>query len=147
MKLTEFYLIVATVSLALQVAVLALLILGFELKRRFRFRLHGLVMLLALAIHLSIILSIMVPSFVLALVPITLKNPTSLIGLISPVHTAVGSTAAVLAVWIVGTWRLRQSTEFCMSKKKVMRATLILWIVSLGLGVLLYLALDWNALF
>jgi uncharacterized membrane protein len=143
----NYYLLVATVSLVLQLTILALILGGFELKRRKNFRLHGLVMLVALAAHITGIIAIMLPSFVVALIPITLENPTSTIGLLSPVHVATGTIAAVLGVWIMATWRLRQSTEYCMPKKKYMRAAFIAWLVTISLGILLYLALNWQFLF
>jgi uncharacterized membrane protein YozB (DUF420 family) len=89
----------------------------------------------------------MVPSFVEALIPITLKNPTDLIALISTVHVAFGIAATILGVWILGTWRLRQSMKFCTPKKKAMRYTFIVWLVSAVLGILFYFVLNWNALF
>jgi hypothetical protein len=138
---------VATVSLELQIAIFALLWLGFELKRRAMFRLHGFVMLAALAVHLAIIFAIMVPAFVEALIPITIKNPTSLIGLLSPLHAATGSVAAALGVWVICAWRFRRSTQYCAPKKRVMYATFFVWLVSLALGVLLYFVLNWKVLF
>ena len=143
----NYYLLVATVSLVLQLAILSLLLGGFELKRRKNFRLHGLVMLVALVAHITGILAIMVPSFVVALIPITLENPTSMIGLLAPVHAAAGTLVTVLGVWIMASWRLRQSTEYCMPKKKYMRATLVAWLITISLGVSLYLALNWTVLF
>ncbi len=143
----NYYLLIATVSLVIQLAVLTLLLAGFELKRKMKFRPHGLVMLFALAVHLTIILAIMVPSFVIALVPITLQNPVSIIGVLAPIHAAAGTVAAVLGVWIVSAWRLRKSTDYCMPKKKVMLVTFIVWLISLSLGVLLYFVLNWQFLF
>jgi hypothetical protein len=138
---------VATVSLALQIAILALLWLGFGMKRRARFHLHGFVMLAALGIHLAIIFAIMVPAFVEALVPITIKNPTSPIGLLSPVHAATGGITAVLGVWVIVAWRFRRSTQYCAPKKRVMYATFLVWLFSLALGALLYFVLNWKVLF
>jgi uncharacterized membrane protein len=104
-------------------------------------------MLVALVAHITGILAIMVPSFVVALIPITLENPTSMIGLLAPVHAAAGTLVTVLGVWIMASWRLRQSTEYCMPKKKYMRATLVAWLITISLGVSLYLALNWTVLF
>ena len=146
-RLTDYYLFVASVSLFIQLAVLALLLAGYELKRKMRFRPHGLVMLIALAAHITTIFAIMVPSFVVALVPKTLQNPASSIGVLSPIHALTGTIAAILGVWIMGSWRLRRSTEYCMPKRKLMRGTFIVWLVSLSLGVLLYFVLNWELLF
>jgi uncharacterized membrane protein YozB (DUF420 family) len=139
----NFYLFIATVSLAFQLGVLALLIAGFGFKRRLRFRLHGVFMLTAVTLHLIIIGAIMVPSFV----AIIIEKPTSSIGLFAPFHAAAGTTTAIFGVWIVGGWRLRRSTKFCVPKRKFMRATFILWLATLSLGVIFYFILNWSFLF
>ena len=139
----NFYLFVATVSLAFQLVVLALLLVGFEFKRRLRFRLHGIFMLAAVALHLIIIGGIMVPSFV----AIILEKHALSIGLLAPFHATAGTATAILGVWIVGGWRLRQSTKFCAPKRKFMRATFILWLITLSLGVVFYFVLNWSFLF
>jgi hypothetical protein len=96
----NFYLFIATVSLAFQLGVLALLIVGFGFKQRLRFRLHGFFMLTAVTLHLIIIGVIMVPSFV----AIILEKHAISIGLFAPFHAALGTTTAILGVWIVGGW-------------------------------------------
>lgn len=139
----NFYLFVASVSLAFQLGVLALLIVGFGFKQRLKFRLHGIVMLTAVTVHLLIIGVIMLPSFV----AIILEKPAILIGLFAPFHAVAGTATAILGVWIVGGWRLRQSTKFCAPKRRFMRATFVLWIVTLSLGVIFYFILNWSFLF
>jgi len=49
-----------------------------------------------------------------------------------------------LDCWWMG---LRQSTKFCAPKRKFMRATFILWLVTLSLGVIFYFVLNWSFLF
>jgi uncharacterized membrane protein len=143
----NYYLFVATVSLALELAVLAFIIVGFGLKQHMSFRKHGFTMLTALVVHLISIGAVMVPSFIISLVPKILEKPTSLIGLFSAFHAALGTLTAILAIWIVCGWRLRQSTKFCAPKKKLMRATFILWLISLSLGIAFYFILNWSSLF
>ncbi len=132
----DYYWFVATISLALQLTVLALLLGGFAFKRRMKYRQHGIVMLAALVIHIITIIVVMVPSLVLALITIALKNPTSFIGLLTPFHAAPGIVTLILSVWIVGSWRLRQSTKFCAPNSKLMLATFILWIITLIMGII-----------
>jgi uncharacterized membrane protein YozB (DUF420 family) len=139
----NFYLFIATVSLAFQLGVLALLLVGFRFKQRLRFRLHGIFMLTAVTLHLIIIGAIMVPSFV----AIYLEKPAISISLFAPFHAAAGMATAILGIWIVGGWRLRQTTKFCAPKRKFMRATFILWLVTLSLGVIFYFILNWSYLF
>ena len=143
----NFYLFLGTVSLAFQLVILALLITGFGFKRHLRFRTHGFTMLTALGIHIITIGVVMLPSFVIGLVPKISEKPTSLVALSSILMAATGTATVILAIWIVGGWRLRQSTKFCAPKKKLMRTTLILWLVSLSLGIILYFALNWSLLF
>jgi uncharacterized membrane protein len=143
----NFYLFLGTVSLAFQLAVLGLLIRGFGFKQNLKFRTHGLTMLVALAVHLITVGVVMVPSFVVGLVPKILKKPISLIALLSIFMAALGTATVILAIWIVGAWRLRQSTKFCAPKRRLMRTTFILWLVSLSLGIILYFALNWSLLF
>jgi uncharacterized membrane protein YozB (DUF420 family) len=139
----DVYLFIATVSLVFQLGVLALLLVGFGLKRRLRFHLHGIFMLAAVVLHLIIIGAVMLPSFV----AIILEKPAISIGLLAPFHAVAGTATAILGIWIVGGWRLRQSTKFCAPKRKFMRATFILWLVSLSLGVIFYFVLNWSLLF
>jgi uncharacterized membrane protein YozB (DUF420 family) len=139
----NFYLFIATVSLAFQLGVLALLIVGYGFKRRLRFRLHGFFMLAAVMLHLITIGVIMVPSFV----AIIFEKLAISIGLLALFHAAAGTATAILGVWIVGGWRLRQSTKFCAPKRKFMRATFILWLTALSLGVIFYFVLNWSLLF
>ena len=146
-SLMNYYLFVATISLAFELVVLALIIVGFGLKRRMSFRKHGFAMLAALVVHLVNIGAVMAPSLIISLVPIILGKPTGLIGLFSPFHVAVGTATVILGIWIVGSWRLRQSTKFCAPKKRLMRATFILWLISLVLGVIFYFILYWSSLF
>jgi len=142
-KVMNFYLFIATVSLAFQLGVLVLLLVGFGFKQRLRFRLHGIFMLTAVTLHLILIGSIMVPSFVAIYIE---KAPTLTI-LFAPFHAATGTATAILGIWIVGGWRLRPSTKFCAPKRKFMRATFILWIVTISLGVIFYFILNWSFLF
>ncbi len=139
----NIYLLIATVSLAFQLGVLALLIIGYNLKLRLRFRLHGIFMLTAVVLHLIIIGAIMVPSFV----AIYIEKAPALTISFAPFHAAAGTATAILGIWIVGGWRLRQSTKFCAPKRKFMRATLILWSVTLSLGIIFYFILNWSYLF
>ncbi len=138
----NFYLLISTVSLAIQLVVLALLLIGFRFKQRMHFRSHGIFMLAAVILHLIIIAVIMVPSFI----AIILEKPASAIGMYAPFHAAAGTATAILGVWIVGGWRLRQSTKFCAPKRKFMRATFILWMATLSLGVIFYFILNWSLL-
>ena len=143
----DYYLLVATLSLIFQIAVFVLLLEGYILRKQRRFRLHGIFMLLSVVLHLVMILVIMVPSFVLGIIPLIVTHAFDATTILGAVHVAMGTFGVVLGVWIVVGWRLRQSLEFCVPKKKWMRLTLGVWLTSLVAGFLLYLSLSWQLLF
>jgi uncharacterized membrane protein YozB (DUF420 family) len=143
----DIYTFVATLSLSLQIAVLALLLAGYFQKRKGKFRRHGFLMLAAVVVHLIVILAVMVPSLVIGLIPFIVEQPTEPVRLLSIAHAATGTIAAVLGVWIVGSWRLRTSLQFCSPKRRFMLATIAVWTVALALGIVMYFVFYWQLLF
>jgi uncharacterized membrane protein YozB (DUF420 family) len=143
----DYYLLVSTLSLIFQITVFILLLEGYILKKQQRFRLHGIFMLLSVVLHLVVILALMVPSFVLGVIPLITTQSFDANTILGPVHAATGTAAVVLGVWIVASWRLRQSNEFCAPKKKWMRITLAVWLTALVAGFLFYLSLFGQLLF
>jgi hypothetical protein len=109
--------LVSTLSLIFQIVVFVLLLEGYLLKKQRRFRLHRVFMLLSVALHLVVILALMVPSFVLGVIPLITTHFFDANTILAPIHAATGTAAVVLGVWIVAGWRLRQSIEFCVPKK------------------------------
>ncbi len=65
-------------------------------------------MLAAIAIHLTIILAIIVPSFIIDLVPKILSDPASMIRVLCLVQATSGAFAAGLGIWMIGAWQLRK---------------------------------------
>ena len=138
----DYYQLLATINLGAQIVVLVLLLAGYWLKRMEKFRQHGMTMLTAVVLHLIMVFTVMLPSFVSAVIPTVLANTSAVVLVIGPIHGTIGIIAAVLGVWIVASWRLRASLQYCgldKSKKKLMLFTLVLWLVSIFLGILLYL--------
>jgi uncharacterized membrane protein YozB (DUF420 family) len=136
--------LIATIGLIFQVAILFLIFVGYTLMTKTRFRYHGIIMLIAVALHIIMILGLMVPSFVLAIIPLITENSTNVGVMLAPIHIIPGTIAAVLGVWIVSSWRLREPLQYCAPKKRIMVVTLILWVTALVIGVLVYLGLYTN---
>jgi uncharacterized membrane protein YozB (DUF420 family) len=134
-----YYQLVASSSLAVQIVVLVLLMGGYWLKRMKRFRQHGITMLTAIILHLITVLAVMLPSFVLGVIPLIFADASFAIAIIAFLHGITGIIAGAFGVWIVTSWRLRASLQYCTPKRKLMRLTLILWLIGLLLGILLYL--------
>jgi len=131
----DIYQLIATISLSLQIAVLVLLVGGYKLKRMKKFRQHGIAMLTAVVLHTITILAVMIPSFRAIIseeFPVIILAVTSL-------HGIIGIMTEFLGVFIVASWRLRTSLQYCQPKKKLMRLTLILWLTALFIGILVYL--------
>ncbi|MEM2107694.1 MAG: hypothetical protein QXL10_00205 [Candidatus Bathyarchaeia archaeon] len=133
----DYYQIIATVSLILQVAALCLIFAGLELKRRKMLRQHGLVMLAAVAMHTMLILAWMTPSFASLFTSSTNFADAFVVAIL--VHAFSGVAADALGVWLVASWRLREDIQACFAKKGVMRITIALWLIALLLGMALYL--------
>ncbi|MEM2911777.1 MAG: hypothetical protein QW146_04655 [Candidatus Bathyarchaeia archaeon] len=135
----EFYEILALSSLVLQSLVFVLIIFSMALKARRKLRLHGITMFAAVVLHTVTLLGVMVPSFLIGLIPYISENPLNPISLISMVHGITGLIAWLLGLWIISTWHLSASLQNCASKKGAMRITLIFWLIALILGFLIYL--------
>jgi hypothetical protein len=137
----DYVFFVATLTLMSQIAVFVLLFAGVQLKRIGRYQEKGFLMATALFLHLLVIFVIMVPSFLIGLVPIIIKPPIEVNTILVPIHVATGTIPAALGLWIVGSWRFRKSLEYCIPKKRIMRITFYIWLASLIIGFVLYLNL------
>ncbi|MGD6934115.1 MAG: hypothetical protein ACQCN5_07920 [Candidatus Bathyarchaeia archaeon] len=135
----DYYLLLSTGSLIVQLAILAFLIVGVGLKRQKRFRQHGLLMTVALVLHLISIAFVMGPSF--QAIAFTVTGLSVMVVALSVVHGVLGLISLVLGIWVILAWRFRQSLQYCAPKKKVMLATFTSWIVALLIGAALYFIL------
>jgi len=127
----------AQYNLYLQILFLAIVLVSLVFKKQKNFRLHGITMLVAVVLHLISVFVVMIPSY-LSLLPQVSQSITSAAVVTILVHGVLGILTVALATWIVASWRLRQSLKYCMPKKIVMRATLILWVITIILAIFLY---------
>jgi hypothetical protein len=121
----------------LQIAFLAVVFASLVLKKQKKFRSHGITMLTAVVLHLISVAAVMIPSY-LNLLPLVSEGTLGAPVIAALVHGVIGILTLALAVWIVASWRLRQSLKYCMPKKNAMRVTLVLWVISIVLAVLMY---------
>lgn len=135
----NFYLLVSTVTLAIQLIIFVLLIVGYNLKRKNRYRQHGFIMVSAVILHMISVLAIMVPSIVvIAFTPTGL--PEAVVAL-SGVHAFFGLTVLALGIWISVSWRFRHSLQYCAPKKRFMLVTFTVWTIAIIIGTALYFIL------
>ena len=134
-------------NLGIQFLTLVVFLASLVLKWKKRYFIHGTLMLVAVISHLT--------SFMWSMSYVASKNTftqvmsaffaNSLTLSIFAIHTLLGVLSGLLAIWILGSWRLRP-THFCTKNRKKMRYTAILWILSYIMGVLLYTLLHTNLL-
>jgi len=140
------YLLLATFSLLIQVAVLLLLVYGYWQKRQLKYERHGRVMATAVAVHLTMIFVVMIPGLVLALIPIFIvPHISGLTSIVTFIHAPLGVTSISLGVWLAVAWRF-SGVQGCFKRKKFMLATIVLWPTTLVMGITLYFVLYWSAL-
>ncbi len=138
---------IVTTSLVIQLVVLSLLMYGYLLKRRLKFRAHGVIMAWAVFVHLAAVFAIMVPSFVYAVLPFYIvAHPLELTSIVSLIHEVTGALALALGVWFVASWRFHKDLKGCFNKKKFMLGTIIIWIAALLFGIIQYTIFNWNIL-
>jgi uncharacterized membrane protein YozB (DUF420 family) len=131
----------STISLSIEMVALGLLISGYLLKRQKKYRQHGLSMLSALALHIVAILFVMVPSLAAFFSVPSSVNFADILVIVTLVHVSAGLLAALLGVWLVGSWHFQESLQTCFRKKRVMDVTLSLWLLAIALGLVLYLVI------
>ena len=127
----------STISLGVQIVVLGLLIGAVFLKTQKKYRQHGIVMFSAVVLHISSILIVMGPSFGAYVGP-GMINFSEGVPILTLVHVSSGLIAALLGVWLIGSWHLKKDMKGCFRKKRFMDVTLVLWILAILLGIMLY---------
>ena len=130
----------STISLGIQIVVLALLIGAIFLKSKNKYRQHGIVMFSAVVLHIVSILAVMAPSF-RAYVGPGVINFSDIWAIVTFVHVSTGLIAVLVGIWLVGSWHLKTDIKQCFRKKRFMDATLSLWLLSILLGIMLYMVI------
>jgi uncharacterized membrane protein YozB (DUF420 family) len=128
---------VAQINLGLQVGLALLLLSGVVLMRRGSFFLHGVFMLVATVLNAVSFFLVMGPSLV-GWSSAIVAYPLIKFSVVIVAHASLGSIAEVLAIWLVGSWRLRSGSDYCARKKSLMLVTIVLWLIALLLGVVTY---------
>jgi uncharacterized membrane protein YozB (DUF420 family) len=137
---SDLYALIATASLIIQVIVLFMILYGYSLKKKLKYRQHGMTMALALILHLIMIFAIMIPSFAIAVVPnYIIPFPFELISIIGLFHGIAGIIVMFLGGWLVATWHFSKEFTGCFKRKSIMRFTITAWISALILGIVLYI--------
>jgi plastocyanin/uncharacterized membrane protein YozB (DUF420 family) len=131
----------ANANLLLQVVMGIALLIGMVLARQRRFRLHQACQTTVVLLELVLIALVMAPSFHTSRVFTgALKHPGRAYFTVALAHAVAGTVTALLGLYLVlaaGTRLLPEGMRL-RSYKPWMRSTLVVWLVTLGLGVATY---------
>ena len=127
------------INLSLQIATLVILFASLILKRKRKYFAHGATMLTAVILNALSFLLVMMPS--LSTLEILKTQPLHWFSLATLAHAGLGAITIILGAWIVAAWHLQPSNQNCIRKKKLMRLTLMLWVIVFFLGFVLYTVL------
>ena len=126
----------AQANLVILIGVLVLVGLSIFLEKKKKWIWHGNTMLIVVMITGLLVLAHMGPSLLRIF-----GEGFDVVALSGIVHSLFGSMAVILGIWLVGMWAYVQSSEtrYCTRRKKLMWKILLLWLISLGLGILYYI--------
>lgn len=140
------FLLFATASLLIQVMVLFLLLYGYWQIRKSKLSRHGYIMTMAVFLHLTMIFTIMIPAFALAVLPdFVILHFSGVTSIVSLIHVPLGVISVSIGLWLVLSWRLR-GLKGCFNRKTIMKPMIIVWLVTLSMGIVLYFILYWSVL-
>jgi len=129
-----------SVSLAFQVVILFILILGLPLARgagsKKNFIRHGYLTVFALVLHAALTFAVMIPTFAGGIVEIAILPILYQVNVLS--HVILGVTAEVLGFVVVGFWVSKPLKNMhCLRARKIMMPLFVIWTLSLVTGVIL----------
>ena len=133
----DYIVLIASLSLVVQILTLSVVISGYILKRRLRFIEHGTLMLVAVAMQFVSFMLVMGPAFLLIVENGLVQRPI-LLSTVTLVHASLGGTALATGIWITGSWHLQTSITNCVRKRNIMRYLIITWILALIFGITFY---------
>jgi uncharacterized membrane protein YozB (DUF420 family) len=127
------------INLILQIVMFAIIVISLIYKNKMKFKIHGVLMGIAVILHVISLLAVMGPSFSAGYEYFT--TFTSDFGVQTMwIHAIPGAIALILGIILVGTWASRPSNiAACSRRKRIMDITTLLWLVSLIFGIASYI--------
>ncbi len=126
------------INLILQIVMFLVIIIGLIYKVKRKFKIHGILMGIAIILHVLSFVLVMGPSFFEAYDYFTMA--TSDLGVQTTwIHAVPGAIAMILGIILVVAWAIRPSNVArCSRLKRLMDVTLLLWLISLLFGIATY---------
>jgi len=129
------------VALFIEIAVIVTLFVArFGLARKRRIRAHGVTAMIATALHTVTVLLVMIPSL-LRSQNLLFNNFSSPAIILTWIHAPLGLLALIIGLYLVAEWRFRPPGATCYKRARLMRPLWLLWVLSVVLGLLIYLAI------
>ncbi len=126
------------INLILQIVMFLIIIIGLIYKVKRKFKIHGILMGIAIILHVLSFVLVMGPSFFEAYDYFTMA--TFNLGVQTTwIHAVPGAIAMILGIILVVAWAIRPSNVArCSRLKRLMDVTLLLWLISLLFGIATY---------
>jgi uncharacterized membrane protein YozB (DUF420 family) len=129
------------VNLILQIIVFVIIVISLFYKNKMKFKIHGVLMGIAVILHVLTFLTVMGPIFFeyfSELVEYTSYPEIQT----TWIHAVPGAIAMIMGIMLVGLWALHPSDiATCNRRKRLMDVTVLLWLVSLIFGIATYILL------
>jgi len=125
-------------NLILQIVTLIIIFASLFLKKSGKVKLHGATMGIAVLLHILSLIAVMGPSFSQSIE--FYIGQTSFLGVQTAwIHAIPGGIAILLGVLLVALWAAKPSNIApCYKRKRIMDATLALWLISIVFGIATY---------
>ena len=126
------------ITLALQIVILALLLIGVRYARKIRMKFirHGQLTTIAFILHTVLILLVMVPTFSSLITIIGFLPWWANIVILT--HAIAGTMAEMLGAILIISWRFMPLAKSgCLKRKRWMKPTFYIWALSLILGAVI----------
>lgn len=129
------------INLILQIIMFVIIVISLFYKNKMKFKIHGVLMGIAVILHIITFLTVMGPIF--------FGYFRTFVEYISYpeiqttwIHAVPGAIAMILGIILVGLWALNLSNiAACSRRKRLMDVTVLLWVVSLIFGIATYILL------
>ncbi|MHA2394733.1 MAG: hypothetical protein ACXAEX_22620 [Promethearchaeota archaeon] len=117
----------------IQLLSLVILIVGFIIVKRKKYRSHGVLMFSATLLNTAAVLIVMIP------VALRLSG-TSIPGfnLVFRLHILLGFTVELIAAYILTDWRFQKPGPTCFQRNRWMLGLGLAWIAEVILGILIF---------
>lgn len=129
------------IDLTVQITVLVLVIMAYGMFRRKNFLWHAQVMTIAFVVILTSFLLIMVQSFVITFQTFTTSGTVGF-DVASLAHVPFGAAGLILGGYLVVRWARNNFSLQNMKAPRLMRATLVLWVVNIVLGAVIFFTMP-----